>query len=212
MTIKYQNATFVANYLGVSTGSIHNWSTNPPAGFPEPDSVHYGEDNKITARGWLPERLPSMREWQAKRLGKEGADAEAHWLMVDAEMRKGRKNKRTQVPPGQIAIDIPQASATDLVRVEKVVSEAGVFDKFDDILIGTYGDDRIGDASFTLLGHLQGWSEEILEEIVEVDSKALEELVASGYARTDKRTDGAGDRLTVTLVEPVVKPTEEGSE
>ena len=105
--VKYQSATFVAAYLGVSTGSIHNWSTNPPEGFPGPDSVHYGLDGKVTARGWLAERLPSMREWQATRLQKEGEDASAHWLLVDEAMRrKGRKKKVTRVPPGQIAFDL----------------------------------------------------------------------------------------------------------
>jgi hypothetical protein len=105
MPATYQSATFVAAYLGVSTGSVHNWATNPPEGFPEPDCEIYGIGSKVTARGWLSERLPSMREWQAKRLHKEGEEATAYWLLVDEAMRRGGKKKATRVPPGQIAWD-----------------------------------------------------------------------------------------------------------
>jgi hypothetical protein len=107
MPATFQSATFVASYLGVSTGSVHNWATNPPEGFPEPDCEIYGVGGKVTARGWLPERLPAMREWQAKRLHKEDEDAVAYWLLVDEAMRQGgKKKKATRVPPGQIAFDL----------------------------------------------------------------------------------------------------------
>lgn len=207
MSVNYQSATFVAEYLGVSTGSVHNWSKNPPEGFPEPDSVHYGLNGKVTARGWLPERLPAMREWQADRLGKKPEEAAAEWLLIDAAMAAGpRSKKATRVPPGQIALDIPTGYGKP-VTVEKVACHADLAEKADDILIGTYGDDRIGDAAFKALGvlyaHIDGPQEEFT-----VGFEALECLVSAGYAAVQYSQDDS--RAVVVLAEPVLSEPAEG--
>lgn len=108
MPVNYQSATFVARYLGVSTGSLHNWATNTPDGFPKADCEIYGIGSKVTARGWLPEHLPLLREWYARRLDlTKPEDAAAHWLLVDAAMTRTKRKSLTRVPPGQIALDIP---------------------------------------------------------------------------------------------------------
>jgi hypothetical protein len=206
MSVKYQSATFVAEYLGVSTGSVHNWSKNPPEGFPEPDSIHYGLDGKVTARGWLPERLPAMREWQAARLGKKAEEAAAEWLLIDAEMSKGNRRKVTQVPPGQIALDIPTGYGKP-VTVERVACPADLAEKTDDILIGTYNDDRIGDAAFKALGILYAHVDGPQEEFT-VGFEALECLVSAGYAAVQYSQDDS--RAVVVLGEPVLPGSTEG--
>lgn len=111
--VNYQSATYVARYLGVSPGSVHNWSTNPPEGFPDPDCVLYGIDNKVTARGWLPEHLPLLREWYAAKMKWDSEKAAAEWLLIDAELFKNLTVKTTQVPPspvgeGQLTIDLEE--------------------------------------------------------------------------------------------------------
>lgn len=124
--ITYQSATFVAKYLGVSTGSVHNWTMNPPDGFPEPDCEIYGVGGKITARGWIPERMPSLRTWYAKRLELEPEDAEAHWLLVDAAMTRETRKASIPVPVGQMAIEMPLfENAKDGVAEPVTTEETG---------------------------------------------------------------------------------------
>jgi hypothetical protein len=108
--MEFVSATAVAAYLGVTAGSVHNWCTNPPEGFIEPDAVTRGIDGKVVARSWFPEKLPQMREWMENRLKLETEiDKANHWSLVNEGLKSKRETKRRKklgISDGQTAIGV----------------------------------------------------------------------------------------------------------
>lgn len=107
MAEKLRGATYVAAYLGVTSGSLHNWCKDPPPGFPGADFETLGLEDAVTARSWWPSNLPELRVWYATWRRFTDEEARTYWSAVDTNLSQGRKKSvGCDVHPGQTVLDI----------------------------------------------------------------------------------------------------------
>ena len=70
MEQRYLTTADVARELGVQPATVSSWRTRSQPGRPYAERPFPAPDMKIgNASGWLPERLPEIREWMAARPG-----------------------------------------------------------------------------------------------------------------------------------------------
>jgi hypothetical protein len=106
--VEYHGASYVADYLGVSLTSIHNWRDDPTSKFPVPVAFITGRSGARAAYGWASPQLSEMRAWFAQRMRLTDEDAAARWEIIDASLDTGEKPKKDDgVCPGQLLISIP---------------------------------------------------------------------------------------------------------
>ena len=107
MAIRCYGAPWVAVYLSVELGTLHNWCKKPPDGFVEPDAEMCGLGTRGPRphKGWTEEKLSSLRAWYESRRGMSPDEARVHWARVDQEMKEGKRpSKKPEVPEGQFEL------------------------------------------------------------------------------------------------------------
>lgn len=86
MPEEYFSTTYVASYLGITPGALHNWCKKPPTGFPGSDIEIIGVDKSTTARGWHPDSLKGLRRWYVGFYRLPGDVATHRWNAIDRAM------------------------------------------------------------------------------------------------------------------------------
>ena len=108
----------LAEYLGTSVTSIHNWRSAPDSDFPLPVTCVRGRRGKRPVYGWRESDLPAIRAWYAKRFRLDEEAASQRWKALDEEAGRGEGSGRTEesvpVHPGQLTLitsDAPESTA-----------------------------------------------------------------------------------------------------
>lgn len=108
----------LAEYLGTSVTSIHNWRSAPDSDFPLPVTCVRGRRGKRPVYGWRESDLPAIRAWYAKRFRLDEEEASQRWKALDEEVERaenpGRPEEIASIHPDQltlISLGLPESAA-----------------------------------------------------------------------------------------------------